>query len=192
MKTSIKTTFFCLLFSFHTNAWVKNFSVLLPKIISPTVITYSTDFGTVGFSGNPSTWFTISTNSYPETTPLSLYANLASSKGRVYTAPWGVTIGEPGDYWVSITAILQNPTENSTVLIPVFLAQNEEFNQENPSLIGGVVTLESGIISNLHGHGILKNVAEGTRLSLVATNSGYEDPVPVVVVSWQIALYKLP
>ena len=150
----------------------------------------NSNFGTSGFGGSPDLWYTISTHSYPDSVPLSLNRNKGLSEGGVYPSPTGFTIGEGGDYWISITAILQNLGAD-TILIPVFLALNEEFNPDDPE-VGGVVTLEPNIISNLHGTGIVKNIEPGTRLSLVATNAGAPLPQDVVVVAWSISLFKLP
>lgn len=148
-------------------------------------------FGSAGFGvTDPSLWYTITTNSYPESVALSLERNKGSSKGGVYLSPTGFTIGEGGDYWVSITAILQNPGSDS-LLIPVFLAQNESFNDEDPG-VGGVVVLPPNVITTLNGTGIVQNIEPGTRLSLVATNGGYPFPQDVVVVGWGISLFKLP
>lgn len=148
--------------------------------------------GTAAFSvTDPNLWYNITTESYPEATLLSQGRNRGSAKGGVYLSPTGFTIGEPGDYYVSIDAVLQNPTEDTTVLIPVFLAIDDQFSQADPNLVGGIVTLPTAAINTLHGDGILRNIAPGTRLSLVATNAGYPDPVPVTVVSWSINIHKI-
>lgn len=147
-------------------------------------------FGTCG-RGNmgPDEWYTITTDSYPDVVLLSQQQNMGSSKGGVYISPTGFTIGEAGNYWISITAILQNPGSD-TILVPVFLVKNETFDPENP-LVGGVATLEPGLITNLHGTGIVEDIGPGTRLSLVASNgdSSLED---VTVIAWAISLFKLP
>lgn len=151
----------------------------------------SSNFGNAGFGvTDPSLWYTISTHSYPDSVPLSLNRNKGLSEGEVYLSPTGFTIGEEGSYWVNITAILQNPGTDS-ILIPVFLAQNETFNEESPE-IGGVVTLAPNIITSVHGTGVIKNIEAGTRLSLVATNGGDPLPQDVNVVGWGISLFKLP
>ena len=152
----------------------------------------NTHFANPGFSvTDTSQWYDITTLSYPVTTPLSLNRNKGVSEGRVYLSPSGVTIGEAGNYWVSITAILYNSAPE-TALIPVFLVRDEQFNFNDPSLIGGVVTLPTDIVSTVNATGILHNVPEGTRLSLVATNGGNPLPQPIKVVSWNISLFKMP
>ncbi len=158
--------------------------------ISPLEDSYH--FGTSGFAvTDPGLWYTISTDSYPEITLLSQSRNKGTAEGDVYLSPTGFTIGEAGDYYVSFTAYLQNPTEDSTVLIPVFLALNDEIDEDDPSLIGSVVTLPTGAINALHGSGIIRDVVPGTRLSLVVTNAGYPLPVPVTVASWSISVHKI-
>jgi hypothetical protein len=198
MQASVMLKMVVSLALFHCAAFVGQFQV--PSLDMPSFdIASKTDvglkaahFGTAGFSvTDPNLWFTIDTNSYPELTLLSQGRNKGFTEGRIYLSPTGFTIGEAGNYWVSISAILQNPTDNSTILVPVFLARDEAINQDDNSLIGGVVTLESNLIRTVQAEGILKNVAEGERFSLVATNAGYPLPQPVVVVAWGISLYKL-
>lgn len=148
-------------------------------------------YGSAGFGvTDPSFWYTITTQSYPEAVPLSQGRNKGLAEGDIYLSPAGFTVGEKGSYWISITAILQNPGVDS-ILIPVFLAQNETFNEENPE-VGGVVVLDPGAISSLHGTGIVKDIEPGTRLSLVATNGGNPLPQDVTVIGWGISLFKLP
>ncbi len=148
-------------------------------------------YGTAGRSVGPDDWYEISTLAYPETTPLSLGRNVGEASGEVYLSPTGFTIGEAGDYSVTISAILQNPNEDSNVLIPVFLALDDVYDPEAPGPIGGIVTLVSEQIDTVHGTGIIRNVVPGTRLSLVATNAGYPFPVAITVVSWGISLHKI-
>lgn len=151
----------------------------------------SPTFGTAGFGvTDPSLWYTITTNSYPEVTLLSQKRNKGLEEGGVYLSPTGFTIGEEGNYWVEITVILQNPGTDP-LLIPFFLVENETFDGDNPQ-IGGVVTLSPEFITSAHGTGILKNVAPGTRLSIVATNGGYPFPKDITVAGWSISLFKLP
>lgn len=151
----------------------------------------SSHFGNSGYGvTDPSLWYTITTNSYPESVSLSQNRNKGLSEGGVYLSPTGFTIGEKGNYWVNISAVLQNPGEDS-LLIPVFLAQNEVFDIVSPE-IGAVAILEPNVITSLHGTGIIKNVQPGTRISIVATNGGYPLPQDVKVVGWGISLFKLP
>lgn len=191
----LKISCFCFLLNSAIYAADFSDSLSCQTACCPTVVVpeeAQLHFGTSTFSGTPDIWYNIDTNSYPETVFLSKNRNRGLSEGGVYLSPTGFTIGEAGNYWVTITAILQNPTEDSTVLIPVFLVIDEVLNPDDVSPIGGVVTLESGKINTLQGTGILKNVTPGTRLSLVATNAGYPFPVPVTVVSWSISLTKMP
>lgn len=156
-----------------------------------TAVHHSSTFGSAGFGvTDPNLWYTISTNSYPEVTPLSQQRNKGLSEGGAYLSPTGFTIGEEGNYWVEITVILQNPGTEA-LLIPFFLVENETFDGDNPQL-GGVVTLPSQYITSAHGTGILQNVAPGTRLSIVATNGGYPFPQDITVAGWGISLHKLP
>lgn len=154
---------------------------------------HESHFGTSSFSANdPFFWYTIETNSYPETTPLSQNQNGGNTQGNIFLSPTGFTIGEAGNYWVSITAVLQNPSEEEAVLIPIFLVADENFDPDDSSLIGGIVGLEPEAFGTAQGTGTIKDVAAGTRFSLVATNAGYPDPITITVVSWSISLHKLP
>lgn len=146
-------------------------------------------FGNSGFGGNPALWYNITTNSYPDVTLLSQQSNRGSSEGNIFPSPTGFTIGEEGDYWVEITVVLQNPGEEP-ILIPFFLVENEIFDGENPQ-VGGVVTLFPGVITSAHGTGFLKDVAPGTRLSIVATNGGAPLPQELTIVAWNINIFKL-
>ncbi len=149
------------------------------------------NWGNAGRSVGPDDWFEISTLSYPETTPLSIGRNVGEASGEVYLSPTGFTIGEAGDYSVSISAILQNLNEDSNIRIPVFLAIDDVYDPEAPSPLGGIVTLVTNQIDSLYATGIIKNVVPGTRFSLVATNAGYPEPVSVNVVSWGISVHKI-
>lgn len=150
------------------------------------------NFATSGLSNQtPDEWFTIDTYSYPEMTPLSINANEGDSKGHIYPSPTGITIGEAGDYYVQIAAVIQNPDSANTVLIPAFLAVDEDFEPYPNLQIGGVLTLEPEKIDTLNAFGILKDLKEGQRLSIVATNAGYPTPIPIKVVAWRITAFKL-
>lgn len=148
-------------------------------------------FGTSSFhTTDTSLWYTISTNSYPDSVPLSRERNAGLSEGDIYLSPTGFTIGEKGNYWISFNAILKNPGVDS-ILIPVFLAHDELFDTTSPE-IGSIITLQPNEIGNTQGTGILKNVSAGTRISLVATNAGNPIPIDVTVAGWSISLFKLP
>ena len=149
------------------------------------------DFGTSGYGNHgPDEWYSVDTHSYPEVAPLSLERNLGTSSGRVYLSPTGITIGEAGDYEVSVTAILQNPEEDS-VLIPFYLSLDETFDPEDSNPVGGVGVFAPGEIATLHGDGFIRDVAEGTRLSLVITNGGYPESRSVLVAGWAISVKRI-
>ena len=114
-------------------------------------------------------------------------------KGKVELTPNGLLIGEAGDYSVTFSAILENPVEAYTALIPVFLSLNGQFNPLDPiqSSLGGVVTLPTGFINTVQGTGILHDVPAGTFLALIASNGGSPDPQPIRVVAWNISLFKI-
>lgn len=140
---------------------------------------------------DPGLWYTITTNSYPETVPLSQGRNHGSKRGALYLSPTGFTIGRDGNYWVSVTAVMQNPGEE-TILIPVFLVRDETFDPEDSTSLGDVVTLVPNEVTSLHASGVVMDLKAGTRLSLVATNGGSPTPQPVNVVAWEISMFRLP
>ena len=193
----LKICCFFVLFNLSANAVnSENILVCEPEVNNCTYVNaVSSEKKAFGVSGRgnagPDQWYTIETNSYPVTTPLSLNRNVGDSEGALYLSPTGFTVGAEGDYLVTISAVLQNPSEESIFLIPVFLVLDEVFNPEDPLQVGGVVTLPSDEINTLQGTGIIRNVPAGTRLSLVATNSGYETPIPVTVAAWSITAVKL-
>ena len=102
---------------------------------------------------NPALWYTVNTPVYPATGPLSIDRNNGFVKGKVELTPNGLLIGEAGDYSVTFSAILENPVEAYTALIPVFLSLNGQFNPLDPiqSSLGGVVTLPTGFINTVQG-----------------------------------------
>ncbi len=150
------------------------------------------NFGTASFGGGPDVWYTIETNAYPDVALLSQNRNKGLSEGGVYLSPTGFTIGEAGNYWVTLTATLQNPTADSTLLTVMLLGIDDVFDPASVSPLGNLVTLESGKITQVQAMGTLKNVASGTRLSIVATNAGSSPTTPITVVSWSISVSKMP
>jgi len=147
--------------------------------------------GTSGFSTmDPSNWYEIETFSYPVTTPLSINRSRGSTQGNIQLTDTGLIIGQSGNYSVSVTAILLN-TGNDPILIPMFLVLNGIFDPSNPSIIGGVGTLLPGQITTIQATGVLEYVTPGTALSLVATNGGNPDPVPITVVGWGITVFRI-
>ncbi len=151
------------------------------------------DLGTAGFSTtSPDSWFEISTLPYPQTILLSRNRNNGQVQGDVDLTPNGLEINESGTYWVSFSVVLVNDNEQYTPLIPVFLVQNGQFSPaESAGLLGGVVSLPANLISTVQGSGPLRDVKEGTTLTIIATNGGSPQPEPVRVVSWSMSLYKI-
>lgn len=150
----------------------------------------SCQLGTAAFGvTSPTFWYTINTLSYPNAVPLSLNRNLGFSQGDIKLKPNGLKIYEKGNYSVSFSAILQNNEIEGAALIPVFVALDGSFSQTS---IGGVVTLPTGQLNTVYGTGILENIEEGTRLTLVATNGGSPNPQPITVISWSISVFKIP
>lgn len=149
-------------------------------------------YGNSAFSvSDPNLWYTITTQSYPSTTPLSFNSNFGESVGKTFPSPTGFTVGESGNYWVQMTAIMQNPGTD-TILIPVFLIRDETFDPAEKDILGSIVALQPQVPTAINESGVLMNIKAGTRLSIVATNAGYPDPIPVQVVAWKISLFKLP
>lgn len=147
--------------------------------------------GSSGFSTlDPSNWYEIETFSYPTATLLSLNRNHGSTQGNVQLTDNGLIIGQSGNYSVSVQAILQNNGEEA-VLIPMFLVQNGSFDPSAANL-GGVGVLLPGIITTIQSTGILENVTPGTSLSLIATNGGSDDALPITVVGWGISVFRIP
>ncbi len=149
-------------------------------------------YGRAGFSTiSPLQWYTISTPSFPQTTPLSNNRNKGFAEGDLDLSPTGLTIGEEGDYWVEITTVLQNPTPDSSLRVLTFLVVNETLNPA-AEITGGVAVVNSGSVETIHGTGILRNLQEGDTLSIVAANgSNTPDAKPVTVSAWAITLHKL-
>lgn len=148
--------------------------------------------GVAGFSGGPNDWYEINTLSYPDVVPLSQFRNYGSYQGKIWLTPQGLIINEPGNYYVTITSILQNNDPENTVFIPTFLAINGIFNPGDTTGLGAVASLPPGLIITAQGSGILQNVQAGTLLSIVAANGGNPNPIPVTVVSWGINVFKIP
>jgi hypothetical protein len=151
---------------------------------------------TAGFSGDPSSWYTILTPSFPDTVPMSLNRNRGFAEGPVVLESDGITVQESGNYWVSVTAYLSNPSETTGNIFPVFLVRDGTFDFKAEDLLGVTLALRpvpSGdtFFDSATASGPLRNVRSGTRLSLVINNGGAPDPQPVSVVAWNISLHKL-
>lgn len=150
-------------------------------------------FGSSGFStNNPENWYPINTVSYPAVVPLSQNQNVGFTKGDIHLKSNGIKVGKSGNYWVSFSAILLNNDINVTPLIPIFLVKNGIFNITSTSTLSAVQSLAPGIITHIQGSGLLKNLKRGTKLSLVATNGGSPTPQTVLIVSWNISLFRIP
>lgn len=149
--------------------------------------------GTAGFSTqNPADWYDILTFAFPETTPLSLNRNRGSTQGNVQLNSTGITIGQAGNYSVSITAILTNNNQSYTPLIPIFLVRDGVFDPSDTSSIGGVSLVPFEQITTIQATGVLEYVTAGTTLSIVATNGGSPQPEPIKVVGWSISAFRIP
>lgn len=149
-------------------------------------------FGTAAFTNAVSGGYTLDLNPYPDVSLLSMNRNAGHAGGRIYLSPTGFTIGESGNYWVSIMAVVYNPDESlSKVTVPIVLARNEEIDLENFESLGGATTIEPGSAGQITGEGTLMNVMEGERFSIVAGTGG-EDPASVLVLSWQISVQRIP
>ncbi len=142
----------------------------------------------------PDNWYEISTLGYPATVPLSKFGNNGVKKGEIKLTPTGVTILEDGDYLVSFSTIMLNLAQESTPLIPVFLVQNGVFNPSAKAgaVVGGTAQFPPEYFNTISGTGILQNVKKGTKLSLVATNGGGQEPQLMTVITWNIVVTKLP
>ncbi len=151
------------------------------------------NLGSAGFSGSgPDSWFVINTMSFPTTVLVSQNRNSGFVRGGVGLTATGLQINEPGTYWATYSAILLNNDPNNTPFIPTFLVSNGALDQSNPpTQLGAVGSLLPNQISTLQGNGILSGLAAGTTLSILATNAGSPDPIPVTVVGWNIAVYKI-
>jgi hypothetical protein len=154
---------------------------------------HSCDLGSASFSTtNPENWYEILTPAYPDTVPLSLNRNNGFVKGDLALTPTGLNIQDSGDYWASITAIVLNENEEYTPLIPLFLVRDGVFDPLDNSLqLGATGSLPPNQVVTLQASGILKDVADGTDLSLVATNAGSPQPEAITIISWNIQLHKI-
>lgn len=134
-------------------------------------------------------WYSIDTSPYPITVLLSQNRNTGSTQGNIQLTPNGLLIGEAGNYSVSFTAVLQNPSTTSSPLIPVFLTLNG-ITDPTQAKSGSVVVLSPGLIGVAQGTTILENVVPGTTVSLLATNASGESQ-PINIVAWAINLFKI-
>lgn len=148
--------------------------------------------GNAGFSTlNPADWYEIMTLGYPITTPLSINRNRGSTQGNVQLTTTGIQIGQPGNYFVTIQVILTNNNPSDTPLIPIFLVRNGIFDPAVSDL-GTIGMLPFGNVTVLTASGVVENVTAGTTLSIVATNGGSAEFVPITVVAWGISAFKIP
>ena len=148
--------------------------------------------GTSSFiTNNPNDWYQIETPAFPSTVPLSMNGNTGSSQGEVTISPVGMTIDEPGNYWVSFSAVVLNPLD-STILIPVFLVPNGVFNPSDPTSLGSTANITPGSVQTVQQSGLLQNVVPGTTYSLVATNGNSNTTETLTVLGWSINVCKIP
>lgn len=167
------------------------------------------DFASSGFSvTDPALWYEIDTTSYPNAVPLSLNGNRGFDEGDITVTDTGITINRSGNYWVNMTAVISYiapsvkdstltpiPAVGSQFIIPVFVARNGDFDPAGENQFGGigVFTLNETSIEEVQANGIMVNMEKGTKLSIVATNSGTSDdtPIPLTVIDWDISLHRL-
>lgn len=148
--------------------------------------------GTSSFiTSNPNDWYQIQAPSYPNTVALSLNGNAGAAQGKVTVNVTGLTINEPGNYWVSFSAVVLNPLDGS-ILIPLFLVPNGVFNPSDPSTLGSTAYITPGNVQTIQQSGLLQNVVPGTSYSLVATNGNSGSPETVTILGWTISLTKIP
>lgn len=149
--------------------------------------------GNRGFSTmNSADWYEILTFSYPITTPLSINPTYGSTQGNVQLTPTGIRLGQAGNYFVSMQAIVLNTDPEYTPLIPIFLVRNGVFEPGDTTNLAAVGNLPAGEVADLSSSGVLENVEAGTTLSIVATNGGSPQPAPITVISWSISAFKIP
>jgi len=147
-------------------------------------------YGTAGFQEAPTTWYTISTNSYPNTVLLSKFRNTGTTYGKISLTPTGLTVEEPGNYCITFQAALLNPGKD-TILVPVVLALDDWFDSNDPQVCD-IATMAPNVIGDVHATKTVKNIMPGTTISLVMANAGAPLPQEVTVASWSISLLKLP
>jgi hypothetical protein len=136
-------------------------------------------------------WYNLILPAYPDTVLLSKNRNNGFKQGGVRLQSTGIKILEPGNYWVSVKSVLQNPT-NENILVVVLLGLNGAFNPDENALIGSVVSLQPADVGVAQGTGILENVPANTTLSLFAGNGTGQDPQLVNVIEWDINVSKIP
>jgi hypothetical protein len=150
------------------------------------------NFGTSSFSGSPPDWFVVNTMSYPSTVVLSQNQNAGSVRGGVSLNSTGLEITEPGTYEATFNAILLNNDSMNTPLLPLFLVSNGALDLSNPpTQLGAVGSLPPNQILTFQSTGILEDLAAGTTLSILITNGGSPDPVPITVIGWSIVVHKI-
>ncbi len=148
--------------------------------------------GTSSFiTSNPNDWYQIEAPAYPSTVLLSINGNTGSAQGKILINPTGVTIKEPGNYWVSFSAVVLNPLDGP-VLIPVFLVPNTIFNPSDPSTIGSTVYIAPGAVQTIQQSGLLQHVVPGTTYSLVATNGNSSSIETLTILGWNISVCRIP
>lgn len=154
-------------------------------------ISLGCNLGSSGFTTmNPDNWYSIDTQPYPITVPLSLNRNNGFAQGDIELTSSGVRILKSGNYWVSYTGILFNPNVDP-VLIPIFVVLNGVFDPNNTATLGTIGTVGSQMVLPISGSGLIENIPAGTTLSIVATN-GSDASTTLSVVGWNISLYRIP
>lgn len=145
------------------------------------------------FTMDPSQFIVVQTPAFPDVVPASIDPNAGSTQGAFQLTPNGLKVCLAGNYLVNYSLTLRNDNPNYQPVIPTFLIQNGEFNQDVVlNLIGSTASLPPNEIRTLSATGILENVACGTVFSLVMTNGGSPEPEPVTLLDWNINAIRLP
>ena len=136
--------------------------------------------------------YTIDTQFFPQTVPLSLARNFGTKEGNVKLESTGLKILESGDYLVSFTALINN-TNADQVFVPLFLVRDNAFDPTNQNYVGGSTTIPGQFITEIQGTGILYDVKKDTHLSILATNvaPSLPQPVSLSIYAWSITVLKI-
>ena len=155
------------------------------------------DLGFAAFSvPNSNLWYTITTQAYPTTVPLSLHRNRGKLQGRIDFTDSGLRLNRYGHYMVTASVILSNPSLNQIALIQFFLVENGATDMTtltDPGTLGGVMIMVPGTTESVAVSGNLFCVKPGTTLSIVAanTNSVNPNPLPISVVAWEVSAVRI-
>lgn len=143
-------------------------------------------------SANPSLWYNVTVPAYPAAELISKNRNTGFRQGGVRIQSTGLKILEPGNYWVSFKATLQNPMADEGSVVSVLLGFDGAFDPNESGTIGTVVSLQPDGAGVAQATGILEDVPEGTTLSLFGSNGGGGDSVLIKIIGWDINIFKIP